>query len=187
MTLESLKHLLTHLLLSVNQIITNSVMVEPHLAIVIIYLNKFSEVTLLEVLLVGRSIVLNCLKLVRVSSSHHQLILSVLEVRPNLFLDESFVVLKDGHSLDQTINLHAVRKELNLTLLIEDSLLALGAQLDEFISVYKKLGGPWWWHIKNLLFSASNFFTILLFFLFIFFLLISFLVILVDHDVFPLA
>lgn len=80
MTLESLKDLLADLLLPIDQVVTNSVVIEPHLAVVVINLNKFSQITFLEVLLVRCAVVLDGLKLVGESPSHHELVLSMLEV-----------------------------------------------------------------------------------------------------------
>ena len=80
MTLESLKDLLADLLLPIDQVVTNSVVIEPHLAVVVINLNKFSQITFLEVLLVRCAVVLDGLKLVWESPPHHELVLSMLEV-----------------------------------------------------------------------------------------------------------
>ena len=100
MIFEFLECLLSKSFLSIDQIIRNSVMIVPHLTIFIVNLDKFLEITLWIVLLVGRTIMLNRLEMIWESSSHEQFILPIFVVAPYLFGYEPFVVFINGDSLD---------------------------------------------------------------------------------------
>lgn len=134
MVLEHFKNFLVNSFLSVNEVITNSVMIEPHLPIVIIDFDQLSQISTL-MLLIRRAIMLNGLEEVWESSTHHELVLPVLVVCTDLLLDQSLVVLVKCDALHKTVNLHAVREELYLAFLVEDGLLALGAKSDELVAL----------------------------------------------------
>ena len=110
MALELFEHLLADVLLPVNQIVRHSMMIVPHLPVLVVNLDKLPQIALLIIigLLVRGSIMLNSLEQVRKTSSHHEFVLSVLIIETDLFLDQSFVVLEDGDSLHETVDLHAV-------------------------------------------------------------------------------
>jgi hypothetical protein len=70
---------------------------------------------------------LNSLEFVRESPSHDQLISSVFENASHLLHYDSFVILEDSDSLDQTVNLSALREDINLAFFVEHSLFSFRA------------------------------------------------------------
>ena len=114
MSRKLLKDFLTNLFFSINQVVMNSMVIEPHLTILIINLNQFLHI----ILFFGWSIMLYCFEHVWKSSSHEQLVSSIPVVISDLSGNDSFVIFINGHLLNQTINLSVVRKEFNFALFI---------------------------------------------------------------------
>ena len=85
---------------------------------------------------------LDCLEEEGKSSSHEELVSSISEVAPYLSSDYSLIVFIDSDLLNQSIDLCAIGEELNLALLVIDSLLTFWAKLNEFVSAHEEFRRP---------------------------------------------
>lgn len=99
---------------------------------------------------------LNELELVRESATEDQVVFPVFVVRTDLFHNESLEILIDSDTLDKTVDLRALRVEVDFAFLVEHSLLTIGAEIEEFVLVNKELGGPWRRHVEDILFLLGS-------------------------------
>jgi hypothetical protein len=141
--LVSFKDLSTNLLLSIDETIRVSVMVEVYLAISIVNFDELLPV----ILFLGGLIMLDAFEHVWQSSPENELVFTVFEERTHFFGDQPLVVIIDGDPLHKSIYLFVVRVELNLALLVEHGLLSLWTKLSKLLLVNKEFWTPWWWHV----------------------------------------
>lgn len=139
----ALKGLPADVLLSVDEAIVVSVMVEIKFSVLSINLHK-----LLPVVRVGRTfIVLNQFELVGEPSSESKLVFPAGVVGPDFFNDEAFEVFEDSYAFDESIDLLAFGVEIDLTFLVEKCLTSSLSSIREFVRSHYKFGRPWGRHV----------------------------------------
>jgi hypothetical protein len=120
-----LEGLATDLLFTVDEAVVDTVVVEVDLSVTVVYLDKFLPV---HVFVTGL-VVLNKFKLIGEPPSKHEFVPPVFIVTSYLPYQQSLIVLIQGDSLDNSIDLKALSIKVHLALFIKDSLLPIGTQI----------------------------------------------------------
>ena len=130
-----LEGLAANLFLTVDEAITHTMMVEIKFTGVAVDLDHFLPMGLAH----GFE-VLNQLELVWETASHNQLVFTVGVVGADFLSDNTAVVLVQSDSLDETINLFALRVEIDFAFFVENCLSTVLNTLSELLLVNDKLG-----------------------------------------------
>jgi hypothetical protein len=153
--LVAFEGLAAYLLLAVDQSVLVAMVVEVDLAQTAIDLYH-----LLPVVRGGRAfIVLHEFELVGESPPEDQVVLAILVEGADLRYDKTLEVLIDSYALNYSVNLRALGVEVDLALLVEDSLFAVRTQVDKLIFIDEELRTPRRWHVQDiiLLLGATTF------------------------------
>jgi hypothetical protein len=81
--------------------------------------------------------VLNKLELIREASSENKIVFTILVIASDFLNYQSLEIFVNGYSFNYSINLRALRVEIDLALLIEHGLLSVRAQIEELVLINK--------------------------------------------------
>jgi hypothetical protein len=95
--------------------------------------------------------VLHEFELVGESPPEDQVVLAILVEGADLRYDKTLEVLIDSYALNYSVNLRALGVEVDLALLVEDSLFAVRTQVDKLIFIDEELRTPRRWHVQDVI------------------------------------